>query len=1762
MDGGDFDVDGKVKVSATKITRFPSSVFDSFQLLMKHIKGTFSQELAPLQLAHLIDDPTPLEKLMREAGCGRAEPRQPDEVPHVDPNNSTREERDDYNSKVETYNRQMDLREKWITRKDKAERAYRVERQKGASWVLYLFAAFPNDERAKDIESRIREMDGVIGSTVDLSKPSTVLAEIRRILEDSSTQSSHNIGQWLKEMTSAVLDPENLPTKAQLTKLTEVLTRLADDFEKVFYGSSDCKRETTCRQVLQECDCCWSKRVLNLGTILLTHLVATSLPSSSSDFRMAGLRDARNAFCGKPLHEMSRDDVSSFVSLISKFKGDTYKDAGEIKKKVSNKPVNRLTKSVDGQHNQPDLPATRKDWESTPCSFPKHTRKDHTLAQCRVALTKAKTDGKLKSIGLEDLYTHYVENRQTGPPTETGSRPEKRKFSGDSKFGKGKGQDSSNSRKKFKSSKDSEKSTYRVTGSDQTGSAPGAGSSDSDDDDGDYFSHLTKGYGGSSVDLARIDDDCSLEGEDQEATDLPPQVIVDTGCRHTTLNTDQLFRSAVEYDQGDPYVTSAGGHRLRIVKQGTMVLNLKGDLGSRVHESCLLVPECRENLFSLTFFLTENPDVCAVATGDGMWLLDASTVRDLLKMGTRLAFVSNGSYVMDPRLLSVKQVYAVSRPGAAKAAVSFATETDSHPHRNRDVRDIWYKYHRRCGHSDLKGWEEMLSVCIMNKSMLKQILETGHDCVVCAIGKLRYRSPRATDRPAMAILQRVHVDTFPLPLLERNGRRYCTLLVEEYSRFKHVFFTNHINEEEVGKRIVSTLKNWSTKTGAQLLELRSDGGGESCNNTVNSYLESIGAVHKTSPSYTQALNGLVESNIGRLKDMARCMLLDSHICIDFTPYALEYAAALSNLPIHPFTKSSPYEVWHRRKPRLEDYLPFGCLVAVLEPKETRDKSGIKGKLGVYLGIKGTDLAMIFTFEDQRVRHEKQIKPFPERFPGLKRSGLKFLPFIDPTNFSQRFPEPNQVESAREKLLSSWEHAENVNLGDIASQTAKMASTSLPIEHSPLRGSVTDDIQEKSVNNGEASIADEKPMVDLTESVTATLDQPTQESEAVRDINSSDPESLENSNHQTSNAAEMDTAAEVVAVEMGNDSNLTVEDIAAEIEYAPPESDIEIRELRGGRWRAVDVGRVFSNHMTPKPKFQKVKQRKPDPDFWEFKGPGIEPDREIKVLDAQPPPAGFRQVELHPFRDYWISAMQQEMASLKSKDTFRECELPPGRKPVGLVWKFKYKTKGEYIAKFKARLCVLGNTQTPGVDYDPENIFAPVMRGSTMRAALALMGPKGPRKMHVTQADYTLAFLNASPKEQVYVKAARGFPTEHPSHVLLLLRSLYGLCQSPREWYEYLRAWLREQGFTESKSDPCMFTRRDKDNQLEVILVYVDDTLIFASSKELADAIKAAMRQKFEMTDVEDADKVIGVELFRVEGGLCLGQPVYTKMMLEEAGYWDVDLDKLPMNPISENWTHDDNSELLTGVDRDFFVSYLMKIAWMSQQTRIDLAATASVLAQYLSKPTKSDLAALRRCLLYLRGSWDDALFYRDDKAGEIIVEDPSMHDQEEPGLLFAYADASFANEEGRKSRSGQVVMMNGAAIDWASKKQSMVALSSTEAEYYSVSQVTQSVLHFKKILADLDAPIAKPIRIYEDNKSCIAIAYKPKHHGRTKHFDVKAHFIRDHVEKEDIEVIYCPTDLMVADMLTKALPPGQHQRLKRFAGLRSLSKMKIVKLND
>jgi hypothetical protein len=169
-----------------------------------------------------------------------------------------------------------------------------------------------------------------------------------------------------------------------------------------------------------------------------------------------------------------------------------------------------------------------------------------------------------------------------------------------------------------------------------------------------------------------------------------------------------------------------------------------------------------------------------------------------------------------------------------------------------------------------------------------------------------------------------------------------------------------------------------------------------------------------------------------------------------------------------------------------------------------------------------------------------------------------------------------------------------------------------------------------------------------------------------------------------------------------------------------------------------------------------------------------------------------------------------------------------------------------------------------------------------------------------------------------------------------------------------------------------------------------------------------------------------------------------------------------------------------------------------------------------------------------------------------------VHDESKDLLRnpIGFSDASFAEETGRKSRSGYVFMIGGAAVSWFCKKQGPVALSSTEAEYYALSEAVKEAVWIRQLFNELGVPLRQPTVINEDNQSTIAIALDPVHHQRTKHIDTRVHFLRQHIKEKRVELVYCPTEDMIADIFTKALPIKQHIKLTGMLGLVSLADVK------
>ena len=153
-------------------------------------------------------------------------------------------------------------------------------------------------------------------------------------------------------------------------------------------------------------------------------------------------------------------------------------------------------------------------------------------------------------------------------------------------------------------------------------------------------------------------------------------------------------------------------------------------------------------------------------------------------------------------------------------------------------------------------------------------------------------------------------------------------------------------------------------------------------------------------------------------------------------------------------------------------------------------------------------------------------------------------------------------------------------------------------------------------------------------------------------------------------------------------------------------------------------------------------------------------------------------------------------------------------------------------------------------------------------------------------------------------------------------------------------------------------------------------------------------------------------------------------------------------------------------------------------------------------------------------------------------------------MLVGYSDADWAGDlETRRSTTGYLFQLGGGAISWNSKRQSSVALSTTEAEYMALSAATQEAIWLRMLLEDLHIPQEQATVILEDNQACIAVVKNPTCHSRMKHIDIRLHFTRERVVSKEVELQYCESGQMVADILTKAIPRPKFEELRELMGL-------------
>ena len=524
-----------------------------------------------------------------------------------------------------------------------------------------------------------------------------------------------------------------------------------------------------------------------------------------------------------------------------------------------------------------------------------------------------------------------------------------------------------------------------------------------------------------------------------------------------------------------------------------------------------------------------------------------------------------------------------------------------------------------------------------------------------------------------------------------------------------------------------------------------------------------------------------------------------------------------------------------------------------------------------------------------------------------------------------------------------------------------------------------------------------------------------------------------------------------------------------------------------------------------------------------------------VLDADEP-STYAEAMARPDASLWLAAIEAEYQSQQRAGTYELTNLPSGRQAIGCKWVFKIKRHADgSVDRYKARLVAKGYSQKEGLDY--KETFAPVAKFASIRTLLALAAHQN---YEVHQMDVKTAFLNGDLDVDLYMQQPEGFVIAGQEQLVCKLRkSIYGLKQAGRAWFEKINAALIGMDFTPLDSDHCVYVRHQGDDVLYIVL-YVDDLLLIGSSLAEVKQLKTDLSARFEMTDLGEAEYVLGLQLTRNRRArtLSLSQSDYIRRLLERYGMSDCNKAPTPIPTglrLSKNDCPAKKPATPLLVDgKHTYASVVGAVMYAMLGTRPDLAFAIGLLTRFNSNPGQANVGALKRVLRYLRGSIDFQLTYGFESSGSSGSGGSIL-------AVLGHCDSDWGGSiDDRRSVSGTVFTIAGGAVTWQAQRQKSVALSTVEAEYMAACQAAKDAVWLRAFLVGLGLHASAPTTIQCDSQGAIALAKNPEHHQRSKHIDMRYHFIREQVTNGAITLSYTSTSDMVADQLTKPLSRDMH----------------------
>ena len=940
--------------------------------------------------------------------------------------------------------------------------------------------------------------------------------------------------------------------------------------------------------------------------------------------------------------------------------------------------------------------------------------------------------------------------------------------------------------------------------------------------------------------------------------------------------------------------------------------------------------------------------------------------------------------------------------------------------------------------------------------------------------------------PAKRFGDEVHTDLWgPSPINSLGGRRYYITFTDDATRFT---VANVLRTKDEALNAYKTFAAWAqTQHGAKIKALRSDRGGEFTSHDFTKFLQQEGTERRLTTHDTPQHNGVAESLNRRLLERTRAVLHHSDLPKNLWAEALRNSVWLKN---RTSTKAlpnniTPYEKLYGIKPDLSGVPEWGQHIWV--HSGTGSKLDARGLEARWIGFDAdsTHAHRVYWPNKRSISVERDVRfsipgyilypesshPYPQTQPppppppGPPPAAPPAAPPAQPVQATQPVviqpPAPPPAPPRQPTPGPSQPPG-------TGAQTAPPFSLSPPLSRDSSRS--------PAMPGGMQPEAPERPLPPPRHPSRpgrgAPLPQPTRRS-----------------------ARRPHPSAKEQAIQRG-------EATTGEEYDTPPSAAMR-------RWMHPDTPHYYDSGAYAS-------------DFTYCDFAYLAADEEIfeaSTSESQDDPKSLKEAQSRSDWSKWQQSMDREISTLENAGTWINVPRPTNKNIVGSKWVFRIKRKADgSIEKYKARLVAQGFTQKFGVDYF--DTFSPVAKLSSFRIILAIAARND---WDADTFDFNGAYLNGElgDNEEIYMKPPPGYTSEG-EQVKRLLKSLYGLKQAGRKWYETLSRALLDLGFQVNNADPGVFSSH-VNNHTTILAIHVDDCLITGSSPELIADYKHKLNQRYSLTDLGPVHWLLGIKISRNRETrtISLSQTSYIDTVLSRFSLSNAKPLASPISPgvtLSKKDSPTDANEMAQ-MKKVPYREAVGSLMYAAVATRPDITFAISTLSQFLENPGLLHWEAVKRVLRYLSGTKTHALTYGNEH-----------HD------LHGYTDADGASQDHRHAISGYAFLIDGAAISWASRKQELVTLSTAEAEYVATTHAAKECIWLRRLTSQLFNNVTSPTTLHCDNQAAIHLATDDNYHARTKHIDIRFHFIRQTIMDGAINIVYCPTQDMTADILTKALP--------------------------